>query len=376
MIDSKRSFPHYRGMKIGRPKLKLAMSDDLLEKVRCLYRETNDVKVKERAQAVILATGGNSTYQEISDTVGRARSTVQLWIKDFEEQGLDSFPSRQGQGGGRPSPLRDPLVLEEFNEKLCGGEWRTANQAAKWLENEKGIKRSPSSVYYWLGKLGGALKVPRPVHIKKDAAEAESFKEDFYDILCKLAIPPGSRVKIWVQDEARYGLHSLQRRCWGLRGVRVVKPAQQKYDWSYIYGALEVVEGGGFFHYMPTVDLENTLSYLRALAASDCDAEHIVVWDGAGFHQRPEDPDLPERIHLVQLPAYSPELNPIERLWDVVKDQICNTVYKTLDEIETAITEALRPYFESLLPARKLVGDGWMHVEANVSPNYIVPISI
>ena len=363
-------------MKNGRPKLKLAMDEDLLEKVRCLYRETNDVKVKERAQAVILAAGGNSTYQEISATVGRARSTIQLWIKDFAAQGLDSFFSRQGQGGGRPSPVRNPLVLDEIKKKLRAGDWRTAGQAREWLENKQGIKRSTSSVYYWLGKLGGALKVPRPVHIKKDAAKAESFKADFFDILCALDVPRGSRVKVWVQDEARYGLHSLQRRCWGLPGVRVIKPAQQKYEWAYIYGALEVVEGGGFFYYMPTVSLENTMGYLRALAASDCDAEHIVVWDGAGFHQRPDDLELPERIHLVQLPAYSPELNPIERLWDVVKDQICNTIYKTLDEIEIAITEALRPYFEALLPARKLVGDGWMHAEANASPNYFIPNSI
>ena len=118
------------------------------------------------------------------------------------------------------------------------------------------------------------------------------------------------------------------------------------------------------------------MSYLEALAASDPDAEHIVIWDGAGFHQRPDDFDLPKRIYLVQLPAYSPELNPIERLWDVVKDQICNTIYKTPDDIEIAITEALRPCFEGLLPARKLVGDGWMHAEANASLNYFVPISI
>ncbi len=363
-------------MKTGRPKLKLAMSEDLLEKVRRTYRETSDVKIKERAQAVLMAAGGNSTYEEIAATVERARSTAQLWIKEFAAHGLESFPSRQGKGGGRPSPVSEPLLLEEIKMKLRNGDWRTAGQAREWLETEKGIKRATSSIYYWLGKLEGALKVPRPVHIKKDAAKAASFKENFFETLCGLGIPKGSQVKVWVQDEARYGLHSLQRRCWGLPGVRVIKPAQQKYVWSYIYGALEVVEGGGFFYYMPTVNLENTMSYLEALAASDSDAEHIVIWDGAGFHQRSDDLNLPKRIHLVQLPAYSPELNPIERLWDVVKDQICNTIYKTLDEIEIAITEALRPYFEALSPARKLVGDGWMHAEANALPNYFVPISI
>ncbi|MDK2858650.1 MAG: superfamily endonuclease [Verrucomicrobiota bacterium] len=43
---------------------------------------------------------------------------------------------------------------------------------------------------------------------------------------------------------------------------------------------------------------------------------------------------LPQNLHLVQLPACSPEFNPIERLWDVAKDPICNRIFKTLDAIE------------------------------------------
>ena len=161
-----------------------------------------------------MAAGGNSTYEEIAATVERARSTVQLWIKEFTAHGVESFPSRQGKGGGRPSPVSEPLLLEEIKMKLRNGDWRTAGQAREWLETEKGIKRATSSIYYWLGKLEGALKVPRPVHIKKDAAKAASFKENFFETLCGLGIPKGSQVKVWVQDEARYGLHSLQRRCW------------------------------------------------------------------------------------------------------------------------------------------------------------------
>jgi hypothetical protein len=37
---------------------------------------------------------------------------------------------------------------------------------------------------------------------------------------------------------------------------------------------------------------------------------------------------LPARIHLLPFPAYSPELNPPERLWDVIKDQLCNRLYQ------------------------------------------------
>jgi hypothetical protein len=123
------------------------------------------------------------------------------------------------------------------------------------------------------------------------------------------------------------------------------------------------------------VNLNNTQLFLEQIAASDSAAEHVVIWDGAGFHHRPGDPRLPKNLHLVQLPAYSPELNPIERLWDVAKDQICNRVFDTLDAIEEKLTEALRPYWEQPAYARSLVGDGWLHTQANATLANFIPIS-
>lgn len=362
--------------KRGRPPIKLAMEPQLKEHVQRIHRETKDVRTKERAQVILLATQGTLSYQQIADTVGRASSTIRGWIDRFCEEGADALICRQGQGGGRPSPMSDPEVQQAIEQHLKEGTWRTAGQAREWLETELDIPRSTSCMKYWLGKLSGALKMPRPVHIKKNPAEAEDFKEHLYDKLNDLDLPPGSRVKIWVQDEARYGLHSAHRRCWGLKGVRVIKPAQQKYEWSYVYGALEVVNGDGVFCYMPTVTLEHVEAFLEQVAQSDPAAEHIIIWDGAGFHHRPGDERIPERVHLVPLPAYSPELNPMERLWDIVKDQICNRVFDTLDAIEEKITEALRPYWEQPVYARSLVGDGWLHTQANATPVKFMPNSL
>jgi hypothetical protein len=118
-----------------------------------------------------------------------------------------------------------------------------------------------------------------------------------------------------------------------------------------VYGALEVVEGDGVLCYMP-----------------------IVIWNGAGFPYRPGDERIPERVHLILLPLYSPELNPNERLWDVAKDPICNRVFETLDAIEEKLTEALRPpYWEKPAYARGLVGDDRLHTQANTSFANFIP---
>lgn len=172
---------------------------------------------------------------------------------------------------------------------------------------------------------------------------------------------------MWVLDESRYGLHSFTRRCWGRRGIRIVKRVWQKYRWGYVYGALEVVDGAAEFRFMPSVNLSFTEGFLRQIAASDPQAEHVVIWDQAGFHHAPADPRLPERIHLVPLPPYSPELNPVEKLWDVMKDRVANRVFANLWTLEAQLAEALRPYWEERRRVLELVGLGWLHTQANAS---------
>ena len=165
--------------------------------------------------------------------------------------------------------------------------------------------------------------------------------------LDSLKIEAGKRVRVWVQDEMRHGLQPVVRRVWSLKGVRVVKETCQRYEWGYTFGALEV--GGANsceFSILPTVSKEATRLHLEQIANSDPEAVHVLIWDGAGFHHRDGDKDIPHNMRVIQLPAYSPELNPPEKLWDLLKDGICNRVFDTIEALEDALVEKLRPYWE------------------------------
>jgi len=360
--------PTMEGMKRrrGRPKLKLVVEAAQAAELRRRFRSCPDPKEKERLQTVLLALTGNYTHQQIAETVGRARSLIQQWVDRFEAGGLTEL-LRRGKAPGKPSELQQPEVQQALSKGLREGRWLTARQLAAWLRETHGIDRKARSLYYWLGKAGGVLKVPRPVHIKRDDAAAAEFQAHLYEKLCELDLPADRPVRVWVVDESRYGLHSFTRRCWSLRGVRVVKPSQQKYQWGYVYGALEVVEGHAEFRFMPSVNLSFLGDFLKQVAASAPEAEHVVIWDQAGFHPSPESPSLPAHIHLLPLPPYSPELNPVEKLWDVIKDALANRVFGALGRLERVLAESLRPYWTDTEMTRRLVGEGWMHTQANAS---------
>ncbi len=89
---------------------------------------------------------------------------------------------------------------------LREGRWKRAREIQQWLKSRHQIKLTPSGIYYWLGKLGGVLKVPRKTHAKKDARQAAEFQQTLGAKLKSLNVAGGKAVRIWVVDEHRYGL--------------------------------------------------------------------------------------------------------------------------------------------------------------------------
>jgi transposase len=279
---------------------------DRAKEVSEALTKCKDVSEQQRLLAMRLACGGQLTAAQIAEQVGISRRQFFNWIEDLKEGGVIRLLSREHRGG--PAPKVQGKVLEEFQAGLKSGQWKRAREIQRWLRSQHQVKLGLKGVYYWLGKLGGVLKVPRKTHAKKDAAQAEEFQRTLCGKLKNLSVAGGRPVRIWVADEHRYGLIPVVRKCWTLQGERPTVPYQTKYGWGYLYSALEVDgENAAQFLCLPGVNLVLSRIFLEQLAASDPQAEHIVIWDRAGFHPDPKLHALPDRIHLIPLPPYSPE---------------------------------------------------------------------
>lgn len=382
-----------------------------------LLATADDPRTRERLLAARMATTGEYTLGMIAKAVGRARSVIQTWLDKFQSEGPDALITRK-KPGGRP-PSLDAGVQTEVREKLREGTWRTAGQFRRWLEETHGITLSEAGSYYWLGKSQGVLKAPRPCHRKQTPGDIEQFKTGGWETkLAELDIPAGESVRFWVMDEPersadrlpqaarrastasqpRFGLHTIVRHCWGLRGERVVRPFQQKFDWDYVYGAISVLDGEPVFCHLPTVTCEAVWEFLRQLVQTQPDAHHVVLWDGAGLirpagspcglpcgsrsrsarlHQPPPaDPEWADlaRMHTIKLPPYCPELNPTEKIWDQLKDEVCNRVYDTIDALRAALLPKLREFWEPPGGLGSLIGCGWLRQKVNAGCRLILPV--
>jgi hypothetical protein len=155
---------------------------------------------------------------------------------------------------------------------------------------------------------------------------------------------PTAPITLWAEDEHRLGLLPVVRRVWAPRGQRPVAPVERHYEWVYVYGFVRPRTGQSWWCVLPSVTTEAFAVALAIFARDEgIDATHraVLVIDQAGWHRSPRLP-LPDGIDLVLLPAYSPELQPAERLWPLVDEPVANRAFADLDALETVLVARCR----------------------------------
>jgi transposase len=152
------------------------------------------------------------------------------------------------------------------------------------------------------------------------------------------AAHPNDAVETWCSDEARFGLQPVRRRVWAPKGERPLAQVAPEYEWLWLYAAAHPGSGENFWLSLPRLDSEMVQMFLDEFGKAHAPAgkQIILVWDGAPAH-RAKSLKVPERITLVSLPAYTPELNPAETLWPLVKEGIANESFKDLRALERRV---------------------------------------
>ena len=152
---------------------------------------------------------------------------------------------------------------------------------------------------------------------------------------------PGKRVRWFVQDEARVGQQGTLTRVWARTGSRPAVVKQTEYQWVYLWAAVEPATGESVAMITPTVNTELMNTFLRGLSGTLAADEHgVLVLDNAGWHVA-KALRVPQNLTLLFLPAYSPELNPTERLWQYLRShQLSNRVFEDYDDLLRATDQA------------------------------------
>jgi transposase len=143
---------------------------------------------------------------------------------------------------------------------------------------------------------------------------------------------------VFFQDEARIGQKGRVCHVWWKRGERPSGLCDRRFTFAYIFAAVEPGTDNAFALMMPRADTEAMQEFLDQFSRTIAADEHVAMFaDQAGWHIA-NDLVVPANITLLQLPAYSPELNPVERLWLYLKERFLS--HRLLDDYDAIVDAA------------------------------------
>jgi transposase len=155
-------------------------------------------------------------------------------------------------------------------------------------------------------------------------------------------------VRVFSQDERRFGLLTIRRRRLSARGVQPIGTVQHVFEWFYIYGAVEPTTGERFFLELPYLNAELFQLFVAAFSQAFPDSLNILVLDNSGAHTSSQ-LTLPKNVRLLFRPPDCPELNPIERVWRDLKDDVAWLQFADLDAQQRYLTLLLQDYAAATL---------------------------
>ena len=163
----------------------------------------------------------------------------------------------------------------------------------------------------------------------------------------KAALPAaatGKPIEIWFQDEARVGQQGSLEYIWAPIGSRPLAVRDNRRDSVYLFGALCPSRAVGAAIIMPAVNSEAMSEHLAEISTQVASGAHaILLCDGAGWHQNGGRLEVPSNISMLPIPPYSPELNPMENVWDYLRgNKLSHIVWDTYDAIVQACAKAWR----------------------------------
>jgi transposase len=277
----------------------------------------------KRVQAVILAKQG-WTASHVARSLGGSLRSVKNWVAQYNRGGLEAL--REQPRPGRPrslAPEHYPRLKQRLDAPPSPEDGVCALRGVdirRILEREFGVRMGRQAVYDLLHRLGYSDLMPRPHHEDANPEVQQFFREIVVEQIDAIAADhPGQEVRVYFQDEARFGTQGTITRVWARKGSRPRAVRQNGREWLYVLMAVCVATGTASALIMPELNTAVVSLFLEQLARDLPAGVHaVLIWDGAGFHTG-KDLVVPGNVSLIQLPPYAPELNPVENFWHYLR---------------------------------------------------------
>jgi transposase len=300
---------------------------------------------------------------------------VRHWICMFVLFDQEGLIEKKGRGRKpRLEKSKDEVFREKSDEiQECKQGGRIiVDDIQELLAEEFNCCYSRSGVYALLDRSNIVWISGRSKHPKYSQEVIEQFKGEFPEEVEGIKDKTDSdKVEIWWQDESRIGQQGSLSRVWATKGTRPRVVRQKQFLSTYLFGAVCPERDVGCALILPQCNSGMTQIHLNQISEHIQDGYHaIVLMDRAGWHTT-ETLHVPENITLMPLPPYSPELNPMEQVWQQLrKIKLSNTNFKDHEAIVDSCCEAWNCFCDKDGNIQNLCTRNWAQIQVIIFWNW------
>ena len=305
--------------------------------------------IRQKCYAILIADQQLSS-DAIADIVGKTKRSVNRWLKSWNEQRMASIFSGHVSNGNAAKLTREQKqqIKEVLSQppSLYGlpGEFWDVPTLKDYLQVQFDVVYESAESYYFLLRFSGlSFKYPDTFDLRRDeqriAERMQSIRAEIKPLFHR------DDWEIFAVDEVKMQQDAVIRKAWLKKGQRtVIKVDRDKQSQSYI----GFLNQKSFDCHLYEMNWQNSDEVLKAMAIflkAYPDKHIAIVWDNARFHkskrikQELRKGGIMERVHLIAMPPYAPDENPIEHVWNTAKQHVANIQRNTFEETRQAFSD-------------------------------------
>ncbi len=322
-----------------------------------------DGRVVRRATALLLLADQHPV-PAVAERVGQGASTIYGWLHAFLTERCASLVYRTSPG--RPAKLT-PTQKQRLRALVAAGPEAAGYATGCWnsavvqalIEREFGVLYSIQYVAELLGNLGFSYQQARFVSDHLDEAKRAQWRTVTWPTILRAARRQGALLLFG--DEASFAQWGSLGYTWAPRGEQPPVPTCGKRKGYKVFGLIDYFSGRLFAQGHTERFTAATYCAFLATVLAATDRPLVLVQDGARYHTAKETLTFfaahAARLTAHQLPAYSPDYNPIEHLWRNIKRRNThNRYFPTFASLTAAVDTALAHFQAQPAEVRQLLG--------------------
>lgn len=297
--------------------------------------------------------------EEIAYAVVRDERTIERWITDFSKKRVGSIFS--GMVNNEHASKLTKEQKEEIKKVLhqkpsdygLPKEFWDVPQLKKYVYARFGTMYETDRSYHFLLEFGNlSFKVPDKFNVRRNEQKIAVRMEQIYEEILPLMEDP--QWEVFCSDESRMQLEAITRRAWLRKGEKTVIRVERSDDYQNYLGFLNQKTFQCHIFEIAGGNLEEVIKATGEFIKLYPNKKICIIWDNATCHkgilmrQALAKGGLLERVHLVWLPPYAPDHNPIEHVWNTTKDKLANkqdySFQQTKNKFMTLTNNQFFPY--------------------------------